>query len=326
MRKSLAILLLLVICSASFVACSGSQSTTTTPTAATTATSTTFGHPSTSFQLTGLVSHAGTFTLADLEAFPKVTVTINAQPLGAHSFGGALLYSLLQQAGIMTVSTRKNDILRKAVLITGTDGYGAAIALGEIIPRFANKQVILAYEEDGKPLPQADGFARLVVPGDAFAGRYVSNVAQVAVASPGPVPTLGAGTPSNAFYLDGQVMHPAKYDLAALKSLPAAQAISYSGVLLNDLLTQAGTVLDKKKNGILRLGVVAIGSDGYSVLIVGGEIAPKFGNVRVLVAYSTNGQSLSSDGFARIVVPGDQAMGRFVSNLVELQVVSIAST
>ncbi len=292
MRKSLAILLLLVICSASFVACSGSQSTTTTPTAATTATSTTFGHPSTSFQLTGLVSHAGTFTLADLEAFPKVTVTINAQPLGAHSFGGALLYSLLQQAGIMTVSTRKNDILRKAVLITGTDGYGAAIALGEIIPRFANKQVILAYEEDGKPLPQADGFARLVVPGDAFAGRYVSNVAQVAVASPGPVPTLGAGTPSNAFYLDGQVMHPAKYDLAALKSLPAAQASSYSGVLLNDLLTQAGTVLDKKKNGILRLGVVAIGSDGYSVLIVGGEIAPKFGNVRVLVAYSTNGQSL----------------------------------
>ncbi len=325
MRKSLAILLLLVICSAPFVACSGSQSTTTTPTAATTATSSTFGHPSTSFQLTGLVSHAGTFTLADLEAFPKVTVTINAQSLGAHSFGGALLYSLLQQAGIMTVSTRKNDILRKAVLITGTDGYGAAIALGEIIPRFANKQVILAYEEDGKPLPQADGFARLVVPGDAFAGRYVSNVAQVAVASPGPVPTLGAGTPSNAFYLDGQVMHPAKYDLAALKSLPTVQAISYSGVLLNDLLTQAGTVLDKKKNGILRLGVVAIGSDGYSVLIVGGEIAPKFGNVRVLVAYSTNGQSLSSDGFARIVVPGDQAMGRFVSNLTELQVVALGS-
>ncbi len=53
-----------------------------------------------------------------------MTVKINAQRLGAHSFGGALLYSLLQQAGIMTVSTRKNDILRKAVLVMGTDGYG----------------------------------------------------------------------------------------------------------------------------------------------------------------------------------------------------------
>jgi DMSO/TMAO reductase YedYZ molybdopterin-dependent catalytic subunit len=124
--------------------------------------------------------------------------------------------------------------------VTGTDGYGAAIALGEIIPRFANKQIILAYEEDGKPLPQADGFARLIVPGDTFAGRYVSNVVQVAVTSPGPVPKFGVGTPSNAFYLDGQVMHAAKYDLTALKSLPTTQVTFYSGVLLNNLLTQAG--------------------------------------------------------------------------------------
>jgi DMSO/TMAO reductase YedYZ molybdopterin-dependent catalytic subunit len=244
----------------------------------------------------------------------------------------------LQQAGIMTVSTRKNDILRKAVLVTGTDGYGVAIALGEIIPRFANKQVILAYEEDGKPLPQADGFARLVVPGDAFAGRYVSNVAQVSIAAPGPILTPGSGTPSSSFYLDGQVMHPAKYVLAALKALTATQvtvqsmgvngqttSATYSGVLLNDLLTRAGTVLDKKKNGILRLGVVAIGSDGYSVLVVGGEIAPKFGNIQVIVAYDANGQPLSADGFARLVVPGDQAMGRFVSNLTELQVVALGS-
>jgi DMSO/TMAO reductase YedYZ molybdopterin-dependent catalytic subunit len=336
MRKSLAILLLLIICSTAFVACSGSQSTTTKPTI--TATSTTFGRPSTSFQLTGLVSHPGTFTFANLQAFPKVTVTINAQPLGSHSFGGALLYSLLQQAGIIVVSTRKNDILRKAVPVTETDGYEVAIALGEIIPRFANKQIILAYEEDGKPLPQADGFARLVVPGDNFAGRYVSNVAQVSVTSPGTVPTLRAGTLSSAFNLDGQVMQPAKYDLAALKALTATQvtvqsigasgettSATYSGVLLNNLLTQAGTVLDKKKNGILRLGVVAIGSDGYSVLVAGGEIAPMFGNIQVLVAYTANGQPLSADGFGRLVVPGDQAMGRFVSNLTELQVVTIKS-
>ena len=338
MRRSLFILLLLAICSSALVACGGSQSSTATPTAAVTATTAAFGRPSTSFQLTGLVSHPGTFTLADLQAFPKVTVMTNAQPLGAHSFGGALLYSLLQQAGIMTVSTRKNDILRKAVLVTGTDGYDVAIALSEIIARFANKQVILAYEEDGKPLPQADGFVRLVVPGDAFAGRYVSNVAQVAVASPGPIPTLEPGTPSNAFYLDGQVMHPAKYDLASLKALMDTQVTvqstgangqtttTFSGVLLNDLLTQAGTVLDKKKNGILRLGVVVIGSDGYSVLVVGGEIAPKFGNIQVLVAYAANGRPLSAEGLARLVVPGDQAMGRFVSNLIELQVVSLASS
>ena len=338
MRRSLFILLLLVISASAVVACGGIQSTTTTPTAVSTAT-TTFGHPSTSFQLTGLVSHPATFTLADLQAFPEVTVTVTAQPIGAHSFGGALLYSLVQQAGIVTVATRKNDILRKVVLVTGTDGYSVGIALGEIMPRFANKQVILAYEEDGKPLPQADGFTRLIVPGDAFAGRYVSNVAQVSVTSPGSIPTLRSSTPSNAFYLDGQVKHPAKYDLAALKALTATQvtvqsagengqlvSVTYSGVLLNDLLAQASVMPDSKKNGILRLGVVATGSDGYSVLVVGGEFSPLFGNIRVLVAFSSNGQPLSTNGFARLIVPGDQAMGRFVSNLTELQVVALGSS
>jgi DMSO/TMAO reductase YedYZ molybdopterin-dependent catalytic subunit len=339
MRRNLAILLLVVICCSWLAACGGNQSSTTTPTSSITATTAASGHPSTTFQLTGMVVHPGTFALADLQTLPKVTVTITTSPLGQHTFGGILLYSLLQQAGVITDSTRKNDILRKAVLVTGTDGYSAAIALGEIIPRFANKQVILAYEEDGKQLPQADGFVRLVVPGDAFAGRYVSNVAQVTVVSPGPVPTLRPGLPSNAFYLDGQVMQPAKYDMAALKAMTTTQvtvqgtsengqanSITYSGVLLNDLLTKAGTILDKKKNGILRLGVVAVGSDGYSVLVAGGEIAPKFGNIQVLVAFSANGQPLSSDGFARLVVPQDQAMGRFVSNLIEIQVVSLTSS
>lgn len=339
MRRNLSILLLLIICSSWLAACGGSQSSTTTPTPSVAATAAAFGHPSTSFQLTGLVNHPGIFALSDLQALPKVSITTTTTPLGQHTFGGTLLYNLLQQAGIKTDSTRKNDILRKAVLVTGTDGYGAAIALGEIIPRFANKQIILAYEEDGKQLPQADGFARLIVPGDAFAGRYISNVAQITVVSPGLVPTPRSGGSSNAFYLDGQVMQPTKYDLAALKAMTTTQvtiqgagengqasSTSYSGVLLNDLLTKAGTILDKKKNGFLRLGVVAVGSDGYSVLVTGGEIAPKFGNIQVLVAYSANGQPLSNDGFARLVVPGDQAMGRFVSNLIELQVVSLTSS
>jgi DMSO/TMAO reductase YedYZ molybdopterin-dependent catalytic subunit len=184
-RRSLFILLSLAVCSSALVACGGSQSSTATPTAAVTATTAAFGRPSTSFQLTELVSHPGTFTLADLQALSKVTVVTNTQPLGAHSFGGALLYGFLQQAGIVTVSTRKNDILRKTVLVTGTDGYGVAVALGEIIPRFANKQVILAYEEDGKPLPQADGFARLVVPGDQAMGRFVSNLTELQVVALG---------------------------------------------------------------------------------------------------------------------------------------------
>lgn len=333
MKHTLRVFLFLLTLCTVLVACGGAT-TTTQPaaTAAVTATesSAKLGAPSTSFKLTGLVHTPGTFALADLQAFTKVKVTTNTQPLGQHSFGGALLYDVLQKAGIITDSSRKNDILRKTVLVTGTDGYGAAVSLGEVVPKFAGKQVILAYEEDGQPLPQADGFARLIVPGDLFAGRYVSNVAQVSVQAPGPVFTQSAGGPSSSFFLVGQVKAAGKYDMAALQALQTMSATvggtSYTGVLLNDLLAKAGVVADKKKNGFLRIGVVAIGSDGYSALIVGGEIATKFGNIQVLVAFSANGQPISDDGFARLIVPGDHAMGRFVSNLVELQVVSIAAS
>jgi hypothetical protein len=44
-----------------------------------------------------------------------------------------------------------------------------------------------------------------------------------------------------------------------------------------------------------------------------------------VIASSANGQPLAADGFARLAVPGDQAMGRFVSNLTELQVVNIGA-
>ena len=39
-----------------------------------------------------------------------------------------------------------------------------------------------------------------------------------------------------------------------------------------------------------------------------------------MVAYATGGQSLGTQGFARIVVPGDKAGGRFVSNIARIEV------
>jgi hypothetical protein len=39
----------------------------------------------------------------------------------------------------------------------------------------------------------------------------------------------------------------------------------------------------------------------------------------------TGGQSLGQDGFARIVAPGDKAGGRFVSNIVSIDVEDASS-
>jgi len=338
MKRTVHLFLLVATLWFLFAACSTSSTTTTTQTATTT---TKHSKPSTSLQVTGLVHTPATLALADLQAFSKVTITTSVQPLGKHTFGGALLYDVLQKAQITVDSTHKNDILRKAVLVSGTDGYTVAISLGEIAPKFAGKQVLLAYEEDGKPLPQTDGFTRLVVPGDQAAGRYVSNVAKVQVLSPGPIVKQGMRGPSSMFFLVGAVNTPTKYDLAALKVLKTTEVTvqtqgqngqttttTYGGVLLNDLLNSAGIQINKQsKNDILHKGIIAVGSDGYSALVVGGEISPKFADNQILVALTMDGKPLGdSDGFARLVVPGDSAAGRFVSNLVELQVIDISGS
>jgi hypothetical protein len=51
-----------------------------------------------------------------------------------------------------------------------------------------------------------------------------------------------------------------------------------------------------------------------------GEIDPFFGGSQIMFAYETGGQSLGNNGFARIVVPGDKAGGRFVSNIAKIEV------
>jgi hypothetical protein len=54
-----------------------------------------------------------------------------------------------------------------------------------------------------------------------------------------------------------------------------------------------------------------------------GEIAPNFGGDQIIVAYAVNGQPLTDTGFARIVAPGDKQGGRFVSNIVKIEVRNI---
>ena len=68
----------------------------------------------------------------------------------------------------------------------------------------------------------------------------------------------------------------------------------------------------------------ATGSDGYRAIISLGEIVPTFGNQPDLVAYAgTQGQlgPNGSDGALRLIVPGDHAGGRYVSNLTSLQLI-----
>jgi hypothetical protein len=157
-----------------------------------------------------------------------------------------------------------------------------------------------------------------------------SLIAAAALATPAI-----AGPVSSQFALNGAVVTPGVYDLAALSALPpTTQTVTYlaggspvtdtyTGTILQTLINSAGgfTPNSQAKNSTLRNYIVAVGSDGYQALFSGGEINSRFGNQPIMVAYADTGGQLGPggpQGFARMVVPGDKAGGRYVSNLVQL--------
>lgn len=261
------------------------------------------------------------------------------------TYTGTALWTLLGNAGgIASVPGVKNSSLLNYVVAVGSDGYEAVFSGGEINPMFGGSSTApdtVAYSDTGGQLGQGggDGFARTVVPGDKAGGRYVSNLVDLTVGQ-APVPANGPGGLSSEFTLSG-VQNPGTCTASNLASLNQSQTVTatyksagksvtdtYTGVSLWDLLNDAGLITDPNiKNDVLREYVEAIGSDGYAAIFSLGEIDPMFGGDDDLVAYADTGGQLGPnglDGFARMVVPGDAAGGRYISNLVALKVFTAA--
>ena len=295
--------------------------------------------------VSGDVADLGLHNLPDLT--PVTTVAVTYAAAGAtvsDTYTGIILRSLLDAAGGVDLTAAKNDILSKFVIATGADGYKAAFSLGEIDPKFGAQPVLVATSDTAGQLgPQgSQGLARMVVPGDHAGGRYVSDLVDLHVASLSEPPAQGPGGISDQVTVSGQVAEPMTFTpitLAALDQpttetatfLAGASQVTdtYTGVPLWTLLQDQGLVTDPTiKNDVLRFGVVATGSDGYRALISLGEIDPAFGNQPDLLAYADTGGQLGPGGSAgatRLVVPGDHAGGRYVSNLVDLRVVDLTA-
>jgi hypothetical protein len=300
-----------------------------------------FGFSFSPVLLTGDVADPAVYNQPALAPVTTQTATYTAAGVSVtDTYTGITLWNLLDDAGGVTVTSAKNDILDKVVVATGSDGYKAVFSLGEIDPSFGAQLVMVAYGDGAGQLGPAgtDGLARMVVPGDLAGGRYVSDLVSLQVSSlPEPGPGESGGI-SNQLSLTGEVADPTIVTPATLSALNQSTTETatyiagstpvtdtYTGVSLWTLIQDSGLLTDPSiKNDLLRYAVVATGSDGYRAVVSLGEIDPAFGNQQDLVAYAdTRGQlgTGGSDGAMRLIVPGDNFGGRYVSNLVSLQVI-----
>lgn len=151
---------------------------------------------SSQLRLAGQVQNRRTLTLDDLQAFPaaqaNVTFSAGNTPRVSAAYTGVLLWDLLTEAKLVTIPAVKNDLLRRYVVATGSDGYQVVLSLAELSPDFGGQQVLVAYAQNGQPLDAGSGgFARLIVPGDKAGGRNVSNLVSIKVHLGVPPPATG---------------------------------------------------------------------------------------------------------------------------------------
>ncbi len=93
-------------------------------------------------------------------ALPISTITVNTPPLAGTTYTGVSLWGLLNQSTIITNPNIKNDLLDKYVIATGSDGYQAVFALGELSPNFGNQADLIAYANAPTSPLTTDGFLK----------------------------------------------------------------------------------------------------------------------------------------------------------------------
>ncbi|QWF69725.1 hypothetical protein KEF85_10095 [Methylomonas paludis] len=266
------------------------------------------------------------FNLADLQTYAGTNPnSVKTVTVAGDTYTGVSLSSYLASYVATDPSVPKNDILRDYVTATSSGGAQTVYSLGELNSSFGNENAIIAYSDSNGSLSTPS-----IIAAD---GANVQNLTSLQVGHLAYTP--GSGGVSSQFTIDGAVANITTYNSSNFPGSLATQTVSvstppltagtsFSGVSIWDLLNLAG--VDTSSANILHEYVVATGTDGYQTVFSLAELDPLFGNNNDLIAYATNSGSLGGSGFARVVVPADVAKaGRYVSNLNELTVISVAA-
>ena len=99
----------------------------------------------------------------------------------------------------------------------------------------------------------------------------------------------------------------------------------YEGVLLSDVLKQAGQPLGEELRGsLLSKYVLVTAHDGYRVLFSLPEVDPAFSEARVIIADTVDGKALPDrEGPLRIVIPSEKREARWIRMVEKVEILKI---
>ena len=119
-------------------------------------------------------------TKAEIEALPRTNVTIGVSD-SPDAYVGVSLHALLEKASVSFAESLRGKRLASCLLVEAADGYRVVFALPEIDPAFGDKQIVLVFLKNGKPLDEKEGPYRIVIPTEHRMARWVRQVTTLKV-------------------------------------------------------------------------------------------------------------------------------------------------
>jgi hypothetical protein len=122
---------------------------------------------------------------AELKAMPRTTITVhNEHSKADETYSGVRVADLLAKMGAPLGKELRDIGLSSYLVVVGSDGYEAVIALAEVDPSFHTGEVIVADTMNGQPLDARSGPFKLVVTEDKRPARWVRNLVYIGLKSP----------------------------------------------------------------------------------------------------------------------------------------------
>lgn len=132
-------------------------------------------------KVSGEVTKPLTLYHDDLAKMQRITVSMKDHDTKVYSYTGVAVRDILELAGVTMGKQLRGKNLTKYLLVKCADGYQVLFSLAELDSSFTDRNIILAFESEGRPLPAAKGPFKLVVPDEKKPARSSLQVIELVI-------------------------------------------------------------------------------------------------------------------------------------------------